>query len=204
MKGRYEISRCLNCWFVEVGLFIRLSSDFAIDTNVINTTVYPSFLWLRYWYQRYQYDCLSVFPLTSLLISALSIRLFIVLSPDFTIDTSVINKTVYPSFLWLRYWYQRYQYDCLSVFPLTSLLIPALSIRLFIRLSSDFTIDTSVINTTVYPSFPDFIVHTWVNNNVLFLKLDTNRILSMLLRVAKFIVSNPNYNYCMYFYFTLI
>ena len=152
MSERYEILRCLNCW-LEVGLFIHLSAEFTTDTSVINTTVYPSFPWLQYWYQCYQYDSLTIFPLTSLLIATLSKRLFIHLSPDFTlipalsirvfihlssdftIDTSVINSSVYPSFPWIHYWYQCYQYDSLSIFPLTSPLIPALSIRLFIHIS---------------------------------------------------------------------
>ena len=116
-------------------------------------TVCPYFPWLYYWYLCYQYDSLSVFPLTS------PIRLF-------------------RSFPWLHYWPQRYQYDCLSIFPLTSLLISALSIQLFIHLSPDFTIDPSVINTTLYPSFPDFIINTWVSNNAILLTLDMNRTLS--------------------------
>jgi len=144
---------------LSIDFFIHLSPHFTTDTSVINRTVYPSFPWLLYWYQRYPYDCLSIFPLTSILIPALSIRLFVYLSPDFTIDSSIINTTLYPSFPCIHYWYQRYQWNWLSIFPRTSLLIPALSIRLFIHLSPDFTIDTIVINRTVYQSF--LRLHYW-------------------------------------------
>jgi len=142
---------------------MHLFPDFTIDTSIINTNVYPSFLRLHYWHQCYQYDCLSILPQNSILTPALSIRLLIHLSPDFTNDTSV-NTTVYPSFLRFHYWHQCYQYDCLSVFPPTSILTPVLSIRLFIQLSPDFNIDTSVINRNVYPSFPDFNIDSSVIN----------------------------------------
>jgi len=115
--------------------------NFTIDTGVINTALCP-------------------FSLTSLLILALSIWLFV----HFSLISLLIPALSIRLFVhspWLHYWYRRYQYGSLSIFPNFTIDTGVINMALC-PFSPNFTIDTVVINTAVCLFFPNFTIDTSV------------------------------------------